>query len=1580
MAEIDILSADDQGAIHLPQGVAVGDLALTRHGMDLGLSDANGHDFRIEGYFSAQTQPDITGEGGSRLTPELVQSFVRSEARFAANEQMTDESPVGHVSEVSGNATVIHADGTSEKISSGTPIRQGDVIETDASGAVNITFSDESSFAVSENARLAIDDYSFNPETESGSTGVSVLKGVFMFTSGLVGRENPDNVHIETPVGSIGIRGTIIGGKIAAGAAESQITVIEGAIVVKNGTGEQVLSSQFETVKLTSFNAPISNIGVLEAKTVTQSYEAVRGVSSTLFSSIDDAAGDTNGTQGRDAAPGNNNTDAPADSDSRSDAAPDNTDGNGDAAQAQAAPAEGEAQTQGAQAEGDAASADAAADDSAQAQASASSAAADPVIALSADVAAPAAAAPAPVAVAAASTVAVATTVTASTAAAPASAATQVSTATQHIKAPAPATTPVVTEQPAPSAVTFKSGGYVLENTAQGHVVGQVGVQDVLNGKVAYTITNDPANLFTINAKTGEVRLKAQAGDFETQEDYHITVRATRNDNGKYSDTDLTIDLRDVNEAPSFSGTGSHHVNEGASYTLLFSKVGATDPENENLTYSVKSVTHGKIQVDGVDAASFTQNQLKAGLVTFVHDGNEPDSNTGFALQAADGAGNQTAVRNFHVDVTGVNDAPAITSGQNNLNIQESNASPISSAVLNVQDPDNTDTAGLVYTITGATNGHVQTRDISGNWSDATTFTQADVDHGNVRFLHDGDQTGNSADFTVTVSDGALTSASHTVSFLVQSVNDPATGVTLVGDNHYVAETASSNSTLPIQSFKVNDRDTDPALRQYTFSITNKTSGAVDDRFDVFFDEVRDQYDLVLKAGASLNFEEASKITLTIAVKNASTGEMETAQDIDVNIVNVMDSVTINGDAMNATHGLRIYNDVLNPNYVETSPGFGMQARFADIDGDGKADVVIGSPLAQNEGVSHVGTVHNILNNPGAQGELFASSGSQRSTGNELPAMMGISIANIGHFTGDNADDVAMAIPGRGEVRIYNGASGNYITINNIPTPSDPEDLARSIRVMGIGDFDGDGYDDLLVSARYATADGSDGAGRVAIFSGRDFTGTTTTLSFTSGYQLSGTQTNERFGAAAVGLGHVYGEPGDAFAVSAPYYDSGTSFTDRGMIRVYSSESSDYFAIKGAANAQLGTQLAASDVNGDGLKDIIAVSAAENSGRGMGYVFFTNRDWQGNDYAETSTLNQSGSKLTGFRISSNTETIGNIANAGDFNGDGYEDFLVNAYTVNGQVYNHSVYVVYGKMDQGDIALGSLTAAQGLKISIPDSMRLTAEEAATNQNLSLSLDGGADYNGDGYDDIIIGTPTANDDSDPGREGGALIIYGGNYDGRTIAVTGTTPYATGTYGSSLVGDAENNTIKTTYSNTSMRGGGGNDTFIVEGSSHQTYIRMIDGGAGHDRLQLIDMDSATDQADIIDLRGISQKLSSIEEISLDSSKSHSGGMDSYFLTIGDIISMLDDVGTLKITTNNENTRLYLKQDNLVDNLSSVGDFLIGHGGSGFTNDANGDEQADTKNEGGKEFYVYTHQETGHELLVQTSIANAGNLGGVV
>ncbi len=311
-----ILDSDGQARVDLPDATYVSDANITRDGIDLVLETPEGT-VVVEGYFAAEPTPHLVSPDGTSLTPNLVESFIRGDSEYADLGSVTDASPVGAIQEISGEATVTRLDGTVEVAGIGTPIYQGDVVETNEEGAVNIMFIDQTTFAVSEDARLAIDEYVFDPATQSGTTNFSVLKGVFVFTSGLIGREDPDDVMIETPSGSIGIRGTIIAGDVDAG----EITVIEGAIVLYDFAGNTLtLSNQYETAKFNLTDNTIEHVGELEATEVSAKFMSVSTVAADLFSTIEDSATEQQDNQ----APETQDTGADGDKD----ASVDTDDGN----------------------------------------------------------------------------------------------------------------------------------------------------------------------------------------------------------------------------------------------------------------------------------------------------------------------------------------------------------------------------------------------------------------------------------------------------------------------------------------------------------------------------------------------------------------------------------------------------------------------------------------------------------------------------------------------------------------------------------------------------------------------------------------------------------------------------------------------------------------------------------------------------------------------------------------------------------------------------------------------------------------------------------------------------------------------------------------------------------------------------------------------------------------------------------------------------------------------------------------------------------------------------------------------------
>ena len=123
--------------------------------------------------------------------------------------------PIGKVVTVIGsvriehvNAVVVQANVASqgEQTKVGDPVYLGDVVQTGADGKISITFTDDTAFNLSSNARMALNDFVYDPNGKSNSTLFSLTKGTFTFVAGKVAKTG--DMKIDTPVATMGIRGT----------------------------------------------------------------------------------------------------------------------------------------------------------------------------------------------------------------------------------------------------------------------------------------------------------------------------------------------------------------------------------------------------------------------------------------------------------------------------------------------------------------------------------------------------------------------------------------------------------------------------------------------------------------------------------------------------------------------------------------------------------------------------------------------------------------------------------------------------------------------------------------------------------------------------------------------------------------------------------------------------------------------------------------------------------------------------------------------------------------------------------------------------------------------------------------------------------------------------------------------------------------------------------------------------------------------------------------------------------------------------------------------------------------------------
>jgi hypothetical protein len=167
----------------------------------------------------------------------------------------------------------------------------------------------------------------------------------------------------------------------------------------------------------------------------------------------------------------------------------------------------------------------------------------------------------------------------------------------------------------------------------------------------------------------------------------------------------------------------------------------------------------------------------------------------------------------------------------------------------------------------------------------------------------------------------------------------------------------------------------------------------------------------------------------------------------------------------------------------------------------------------------------------------------------------------------------------------------------------------------------------------------------------------------------------------------------------------------------------------------------AGDVNGDGFDDIIIgapYADPHDSNSGAAYVLF-GKSSRFAANIDLSTLDgQNGFKISGVRF--HDHTAFSVGDAGDVNGDGFDDVLVG-------VPNGASYVIFGKAADfaANLDLTALDGMNGFKLS-----------GAKGDRSGRSVSGAGDVNGDGFADVIIGAPRVS--TYARYSGGAYVVLG------------------------------------------------------------------------------------------------------------------------------------------------------------------------------------------------------------------------------
>ena len=152
----------------------------------------------------AQAQPAQTAPAPA-VTPAPAATPTPAPAAAPSPTQAAPAEPIGNVATLTGAATVTR-NNTSTQLKLQDDIYLNDVLQTSANSTLGITFNDATTFNLTANASITVDNYVYEDGGKQNAAVFDIARGTVAFVAAAVARTG--DMKISTPTATLGIRGT----------------------------------------------------------------------------------------------------------------------------------------------------------------------------------------------------------------------------------------------------------------------------------------------------------------------------------------------------------------------------------------------------------------------------------------------------------------------------------------------------------------------------------------------------------------------------------------------------------------------------------------------------------------------------------------------------------------------------------------------------------------------------------------------------------------------------------------------------------------------------------------------------------------------------------------------------------------------------------------------------------------------------------------------------------------------------------------------------------------------------------------------------------------------------------------------------------------------------------------------------------------------------------------------------------------------------------------------------------------------------------------------------------------------------